>query len=78
MATDPASRMLNAFEAVYYIVGRELAEHRATIRAETNDAVFASRPAIGESRELIARSDRTLVRHRALFRRLLEDDLPPC
>ena len=68
--------MLNAFEAVYYIVGWELASPQATIRAETKDTVSASRHAIARSRELIARSDRTLVRHRAVFWWLSEDDLP--
>jgi hypothetical protein len=65
-----------AFEALYYIVGRDPAEHRATTRAENGDAVFASRQASTQSRELIARSDRTFVRHRELFRWLLKDDPP--
>jgi hypothetical protein len=46
MATDSDTGMLNAFEAIYYIVGRELTEHQAKVGAEINDAVFASRQAI--------------------------------
>jgi hypothetical protein len=67
MATDSDPRMLNAFEAIYYIVGRELTEHQAKVGAEINEAIFAGRQAISRSQDMIARRDRTLVRDRALF-----------
>ena len=58
-------RTLNAFEALSYNVGQDQADLRSSIRAQTDDLVSASRLAITRSRELITRSDRTIVPHPA-------------